>query len=172
MQVESHELKQDLLPLRAVDHVEIFSGNAKQSAYYYRQAFGFSLVAYRGPETGTRDRVSYVLQQDKVRLILTTPLTEDGIIPFLSKHGDSVRDIALETTDAEFCFQTTVERGARPVAEPHIIEDDFGKAKLATVATFGDTVHTFIERIDYTGPFLPGFIATPEDTLARPVGFK
>ncbi len=172
MQVESHELKEDLLPLRAVDHVEIFSGNAKQSAYYYRQAFGFSLVAYRGPETGVRDRVSYVLQQDKVRLILTTPLTEDGIIPFLSKHGDSVRDIALETTDAEFCFKTTVERGARPVAEPRIIEDEHGKAKIATVATFGDTVHTFIERIDYKGPFLPGFIATPEDTLARPVGLK
>jgi 4-hydroxyphenylpyruvate dioxygenase len=172
MQVESHELKQDLLPLRAVDHVEIFSGNAKQSAYYYRQAFGFSLVAYRGPETGVRDRVSYVLQQNKVRIILTTPLTEDGIIPFLSKHGDSVRDIALETSDAEFCFKTTVERGARPVAEPHIVEDEHGKAKLATVATYGDTVHTFVERLDYDGPFLPGFIATPEDTLARPVGLK
>ena len=115
MQVETHELKQDILPLRAVNHVEIYCGNAKQSAYYYRQAFGFSLVGYLGPETGVRDRVSYALQQDKVRFILTTPLTEDGIIPFLSRHGDSVRDIALETSDAEFCFRSTVERGARAV---------------------------------------------------------
>ncbi len=172
MQVETHELKQDLLPLRAVHHVEIYCGNAKQSAYYYRQAFGFSLVGYLGPETGVRDRVSYALQQGKVRFILTTPLVEDGIIPFLSKHGDSVRDIALETTDADFCFRTTVERGARPVLEPQIVEDAHGKMKIATVGTYGDTVHTFIERLDYDGPFLPGFHATPADPLARPVGLK
>ena len=172
MQVETHELKQDTLPLRAVHHVEIFCGNAKQSAYYYRQAFGFSLVGYLGPETGVRDRVSYALQQDKVRFVLTTPLLEDGIIPFLGKHGDSVRDIALETTDAEYCFRATVERGAKPVAEPHVIEDANGKMKVATVATYGDTVHTFVERLDYDGPFLPGFQAMPEDQLARPVGLK
>lgn len=172
MQVETHELKQDLLPLRAVNHVEIYCGNAKQSAYYYRQAFGFSLVGYLGPETGVRDRVSYALQQGKVRFILTTPLMEDGIIPFLSKHGDSVRDVAIETTDAEFCFKTTVERGAKPVREPQIIEDANGKMKIATIATYGDTVHTFIENIDYDGPCLPGFQAMPEDHLARPVGLK
>ncbi len=172
MQVENQELKQDILPLRAVSHVEIYSGNAKQSAYYYRQAFGFSFVGYLGPETGVRDRVSYVLQQDKVRFILTTPLEEDGIIPFLSKHGDGVRDIALETSDAEYCFKTTVERGAVPVREPEILEDEHGKVKIASVATYGDTIHTFVENIDYTGPFLPGFSAMPEDTLARPVGLK
>lgn len=172
MQVETHELTQDLLPLRAVHHVEIYCGNAKQSAYYYRQAFGFSLVGYLGPETGVRDRVSYALQQDKVRFILTTPLTEDGIIPFLSKHGDSVRDIALETSDAEFCFTTTVARGATPVREPQIVEDTHGRVKIATIATYGDTVHTFVERLDYDGPFMPGFQAMPEDTLARPVGLK
>lgn len=172
MQVETHELKQDLLPLRAVNHVEIYCGNAKQSAYYYRQAFGFSLVGYLGPETGVRDRVSYALQQDKVRFILTTPLTEDGIIPFLNKHGDSVRDIAIETTDAEFCYQTTIARGATPVREPQIIEDANGRVKIATIATYGDTVHTFVEHLDYNGPFLPGFQAMPEDTLARPVGLK
>ncbi|PLX31116.1 MAG: 4-hydroxyphenylpyruvate dioxygenase [Ignavibacteria bacterium] len=165
-------MKQDILPLRAVSHVEIYSGNAKQSAYYYRQAFGFSFVGYLGPETGVRDRVSYVLQQDKVRFILTTPLEEDGIIPFLSKHGDGVRDIALETSDAEYCFKTTVERGAVPVREPEILEDEHGKVKIASVATYGDTIHTFVENIDYTGPFLPGFSAMPEDTLARPVGLK
>lgn len=172
MQVESNELKQDLLPLRAVHHVEIYSGNAKQSAYYYRQAFGFSLVGYQGPETGVRDRVSYVLQQDKVRFVLTTPLMEDGIIPFLSKHGDGVRDIALETSDAEFSFNTTVERGAVAVREPEILEDEHGRVKIASIATYGDTVHTFVENIDYSGPFLPGFIATSEDTLSRPVGLK
>ena len=172
MQVENQELKQDILPLRAVSHVEIYSGNAKQSAYYYRQAFGFSFVGYLGPETGVRDRVSYVLQQDKVRFILTTPLEEDGIIPFLSKHGDGVRDIALETSDAEYCFKTTFERGAVPVREPEILEDEHGKVKIASVATYGDTIHTFVENIDYTGPFLPGFSAMPEDTLARPVGLK
>ncbi|MFZ1730757.1 MAG: 4-hydroxyphenylpyruvate dioxygenase [Bacteroidota bacterium] len=172
MQVETHELKKDLLPLRAVNHVEIYCGNAKQSAYYYRLAFGFSLVGYLGPETGVRDRVSYALKQGKVLFILTTPLLEDGIIPFLSKHGDSVRDVAIETTDAEFCFKTTVERGARPVREPQIIHDSHGSMKIATIATYGDTVHTFIERIDYDGPCLPGFQAMPEDPLARSVGLK
>ncbi|MBR9977705.1 MAG: 4-hydroxyphenylpyruvate dioxygenase [Bacteroidetes bacterium] len=165
-------MKQDTLPLRAVHHVELYCGNAKQSAYYYRQAFGFSFVAYLGPETGVRDRVSYALQQGKVRFILTTPLKEDGITPFLSRHGDSVRDIALETDDAEYCFRTTVERGATPVREPEIIEDASGRVKVATVATYGDTVHTFIQHIDYDGPMLPGFQAVPEDTFARPVGLK
>jgi 4-hydroxyphenylpyruvate dioxygenase len=172
MQVDTNELHPDLLPLRAVHHVEIYCGNAKQSAYYYRQAFGFSLVGYLGPETGVRDRVSYALQQGKVRFILTTPILEDGIIPFLGKHGDSVRDIALETSDAEFCFNTTVARGAKPVHEPHIIEDAHGKVKVATVATYGDTVHTFVEYLGYDGPFLPGFAATPQDVMARPVGLK
>jgi 4-hydroxyphenylpyruvate dioxygenase len=166
------ELKPDLLPLRAVDHVEIYCGNAKQAAYYYRQAFGFSLVGYKGPETGERDKVSYALRQDKVRLVLTTPLREDGITPFLSKHGDSVRDIALETSDAEFCFRATVERGARALAEPRIIEDARGTVKVATVGTYGDTVHTFVERMAYTGPFLPGFVPLGNDVLARGVGLR
>ena len=170
MQANTVELKEDLLPLRAVNHLEIYCGNAKQSSYFYRQAFGFSFVAYMGPETGVHDKVSYVLRQDKVILVLTTPLIEDGIMPFLSKHGDSVRDIALQTTDAEFCYKTTVERGAESVLPPMIIEDENGKVKIATVATFGDTVHTFIEKIDYDGPFLPGFTAMPTDALARPVG--
>lgn len=172
MQVDHNELREDLLPLRAVHHVELYCGNAKQSAYYYRQAFGFSLVGYQGPETGVRDRVSYVLQQGKVRFVLTTPILLDGIIPFLSKHGDSVRDIALETTDAEFCFRETVKRGATPVREPELLEDAFGTVKIATVATYGDTVHSFIERNSYNGLFLPGFQATGEDSLARPVGLK
>jgi len=162
----------DLLPLRAVDHVEIFCGNAKQSAYYYRLAFGFSLVGYLGPETGVRDRVSYALRQDKVRLVLTTPLGENGITPFLNKHGDSVKDIALECSDAEQCFSITVGRGAKAVREPQVIEDEYGAVNIATVGTYGDTVHTFVERRSYNGPFLPGFRATPVDNIARPVGLK
>ncbi len=172
METDTKELQPDLLPLRAVNHVEIYCGNAKQAAYYYRQAFGFSLVGYLGPETGVRDRVSYALQQDKVRFILTTPILGDGIVPFLGKHGDSVRDIALETSDAEFCFNTTVARGAANVREPRIIEDANGRCKIATVAAYGDTVHTFVENMGYAGPFLPGFVAMPPDTIARPVGLK
>ena len=167
------ELAEDILPLRAVHSIELFCGNAKQSAYYYRSAFGFSLVAYRGPETGDRGRVSYALQQDKIRLILTTPLVEDDVItPFLAKHGDGGRDIAFECTDTDLAYRMTIERGATSVAEPHIVKDEHGSVKLASVATYGDTIHTFVELINYDGPFLPGFVAMPPDTLARPVGLK
>ncbi|MAT38996.1 MAG: 4-hydroxyphenylpyruvate dioxygenase [Ectothiorhodospiraceae bacterium] len=171
MEVDHKDLKEDLLPLRAVKHVELYCGNAKQSAYYYRLALGFSFVAYQGPETGVRDRVSYVLQQDKITLVLTTPIRSDSpITDFLVKHGDGVRDIALETSDAEKAYNMTTERGAKSVAEPYIIEDENGKMKLATVEAYGDTVHTFVENMDYAGPFMPKFQATPKDTLARPVG--
>jgi 4-hydroxyphenylpyruvate dioxygenase len=171
MTTDPHELAPDTLPLRAVHHLELFCGNAKQAAYFYRLAFGFSLVGYRGPETGERSKVSYALQQDRIRLILTSPLGEDPVItPFLARHGDGVRDIAMETADAEFCFRTTVERGATPVLEPTVVSDAHGSMKIATVATYGDTVHTFVQKEGYTGVFLPGFEATPPDTLARPVG--
>jgi 4-hydroxyphenylpyruvate dioxygenase len=166
-------LKDDLLPLRAVHHVELFTGNAKQSAYYYRMAFGFSLVAYRGPETGIRDRVSYVLQQDRIRVVLTTPLAQDALMtPFHAKHGDSVRDVAFECSDADNAYQTTVQRGAVGVSEPRVVEDANGKVKLASVATYGDTIHTFVEMLDYAGPFLPGFDRMPADALVRPVGLR
>lgn len=173
MFVETNELNADTLPLRAVHHCELFCGNAKQSAYFYRVAFGFSLVGYKGPETGERGKVSYALQQDKIRLILTTPLAEDGLITsFLVKHGDGVRDVAMESDDAEFAYREAVKRGATGVMEPRVLEDEHGKVKLATVATYGDTVHTFVEKKDYAGPFLPGFKQMPPDPLARPVGLK
>ena len=173
MPMQPDTLHDDLLPLRAVHHVELFAGNAKQSAYYYRMAFGFSLVAYRGPETGVRDRVSYVLQQDRIRVVLTTPIImEELITPFHAKHGDSVRDVAFECSDTDMAYQTTIQRGATPVSEPQIVEDAFGKAKIASVATYGDTIHTFIEKIDYNGPFLPGYMKTPPDKLVRPVGLR
>ncbi len=173
MEVDHGQLQEDVLPLRVVNHVEIYCGNAKQSAYYYRVALGFTLVAYRGPETGVRDKVSYVLKQDKVTLILTTPLVrESGITDFLSRHGDGVRDIALETTDARMCFDYTTSRGAQPVMPPTVVGDKNGSVRIATVHAYGDTVHTFVENIDYKGPFMPDFEAVEHDALARPVGLS
>lgn len=164
---------QDLLPLRTVHHVELYVGNARQASYYYRSAFGFSLIAYAGPETGCREYASYVLQQDRIRLVLTSPLYSDhAMTHFLTKHSDGVRDIALETTDAESCYQMTTSRGARGIAEPHVVGDEFGQVKLATVATYGDTVHTFVEKTNYKGVFLPGFQSKGKDAIARPVGLK
>lgn len=161
----------DTLPLRAVHHVELYVGNAKQASYYYRHAFGFSLVGYRGPETGTREAVSYALQQNKIRLILTTPLFPDHpISAFINRHGDGVRDIALETTDAKLCYEHAVRNGAVSIAEPATLADEHGSATFATVAAYADTVHTFVEKTNYAGPFLPTFAPMPKDSLARPAG--
>jgi 4-hydroxyphenylpyruvate dioxygenase len=166
------KVKQDFLPLNGTDYVEFYVGNARQSAYYYRHAFGHKLVAYAGPETGQRDRASYVLQQGKVRLVLTTPLYPKGeIADHIYRHGDGVKDVALWVDDARSAWQETTKRGARSVREPFEQKDEHGTVVMATIATYGDTVHTFVERRNYNGPFLPGFRATPEDTLARPVGF-
>ncbi len=159
------------LPLRAVHHLEIFCNNAKQAAYYYREAFGFSIIGYRGPETGTRDRVSYFLAQDKVRLILTAPLRDiQEIGTFLLIHGDAVRDIALETSDATVCYETALEQGARSVREPRTTEVPGGRITLASIATYGDVIHTFVERGGEAGHLLPGFEPVEEDAHARPVG--
>jgi 4-hydroxyphenylpyruvate dioxygenase len=165
------EVKQQSLPLNGIDYLELYVGNAKQSAFYYRKAFGFKLVAYAGLETGLRDRASYVLQQGKIRLVLTTPLVPDHpIAQHISFHGDGVKDIALNVDDAESAFRETVKRGARPVQEPTVIQDEFGSVKKASIATYGDTIHTFIERKNYTGTFLPNFKPVKEDTLAEPTG--
>ncbi|MBI5647032.1 MAG: 4-hydroxyphenylpyruvate dioxygenase [Ignavibacteriae bacterium] len=173
MHRESTDQTQNALGLRAVHHLELFCGNAKQSAYYYRYAFGFTLVGYRGPETGVRGKVSYALQQDRIRLILTTPLTEDGTItPFLVKHGDGVRDVAFECPDARAAYTETIARGARSIAEPYIESDEHGTVTYATVATYGDTVHTFVDKSAYAGPFLPGFTPVAADPIARPVGLR
>ena len=173
MDVDHGQLREDTLPLRAVKHVELYCGNAKQSAYYYRMAMGFSLVAYMGPETGVRDRVSYVLQQDRITLILTTPIVQDTpISDFLLKHGDGARDIALETSDAEFCYTFTTSKGAKSIQPPTVLEDGNGKMKIATVHAYGDTVHTFIENINYNGPYMPQFEDSGDDPLARPVGLS
>ena len=144
--------------LDGVDHIEFYVGNARQAAHFYRSAFGFDVVAYSGPETGVRDRASYVLRQGDVHLVMTAPLSPDGeIADHVRLHGDGVRALAFQVEDANSAYQDAVKRGARPVAEPHVVEDDRGAVRLATVRTFGDTVHTFVERSEYEGAFLPGF---------------
>jgi 4-hydroxyphenylpyruvate dioxygenase len=167
-------VEQDFLPLNGTDYVEFYVGNARQAAHYYRTAFGFRLAAYRGPETGTRDRTSYVLVQDKIRFVLTTPLEPEGeIAEHIRLHGDGVRDIALGVDDAEAAWRATTSRGARSVREPETVRDGAGEVRVAAIGIYGDTVHSFVERRNYRGAFLPGFEAvTAEDTLARPVGLK
>ena len=164
----------DFLPLNGTDYVEFYVGNARQAAYFYRAAMGMSLIAYRGPETGTRDRSSYMVQQGKIRFVLTTPLRPDHpIAGHILQHGDGVKDIALWVDDAESAWRETTKRGARSVQEPTTLADQYGEVRLAAIATYGDTIHTFVERRTYGGAFLPGFVPTEQpDTVARPVGLK
>ena len=164
-------LKQDFLPLNGTDHIEFYVGNARQAAYFYRMAMGMSLVAYAGPETGQRDRASFVLQQEKIRFVLTTPLRPDTeIAEHIHRHGDGIRDVALWVDDARYAWKETTRRGARSIREPFELKDGNGTVKMASIATYGDTIHTFVERHNYRGPFLPGYKAAPDDPLARPTG--
>ncbi len=164
----------DFLPINGTDYVEFYVGNAKQCAHFYRSAFGFRLVAYRGPETGTRDKVSYVLQQDKIRIVLTTPLQPDSpIAHHIALHGDGVKDIALWVDDAASAHRETVLRGAISVMTPTALQDQDGQICMSAIATYGDTIHTFIERRNYSGIFLPGFRKVEnDDPVSRPVGLK
>ncbi len=172
---EVHNEK-DFLPITGTDYLEFYVGNARQSAYYYRAAFGMSLVAWAGPETGLPDRASYVVEQGGIRFVLTTPLRPDGgIADHIRRHGDGIRDIALRVDDAKFAWRETTRRGARSVHECHELEDGFGRVKLASIAAYGDTIHTFVERGKYFGPFLPGYEPVDHDPVyydpvARPVG--
>src|ERR687889_654645 len=148
----------DTFPINGTDFVEFYVGNAKQASHYYRTAFGFQLVAYRGPETGTRDRASYLLQQNKVRLLLTSPLTPDHpAAAHIAQHGDGVRDIALWVDNAREAFEVAVERGAKPAQQPTVLRDDDGEVVIAAIHTYGDTIHTLVERRNYRGLFMPGF---------------
>ncbi len=166
-----HPVGQDFLPLKGTDHIEFYVGNARQSAYFYRAAFGMSLVAYAGPETGRRDRASYVLQQGKIRFVLTTALQPGSeIAAHVHKHGDGVRAIALWVDDARSAWEETTKRSARSVQEPTDVEDADGRVVTASIAAYGDTIHTFVERKDYHGDFFPGYQPTPPDNVARPVG--
>jgi len=171
IQTPSNTPVEDFLPLKGTDHVEFYVGNARQAQYFYRAAFGMALVAYAGPETGRRDRVSYVLQQGKVRFVLTTALrTDSDVARHVNVHGDGVRSLALWVDDAREAWLATTSRGAKSVQEPTVTEDEFGRCVTSAIAAYGDTIHTFVERTDYKGAFMPGYKAMPEDKLARPVG--
>lgn len=157
------------LKLKSVHHVEYWVGNARQAAYYYRQAFGFSQIAYSGLETGSREQVSYALQQGKARLVFTAPLCPTGqVSEHVRRHGDGVHDIAFHVEDADRAFALAVDRGARPAIEPHDLEDEHGRVRRAAVHTYGDTLHSFISPNGYDGPFLPGF--APAEVPGREVG--
>ncbi|WP_158795236.1 4-hydroxyphenylpyruvate dioxygenase [Pedobacter sp. L105] len=150
----------DFLPLNGTDHVELYVGNAKQSAHFYKTAFGFNTVAYAGPETGLRDRASYVLQQGKIRLVLTTPLkSESPIMDHIKKHGDGVKILALWVDDAYKSYEETIKRGAKSYQEPKTLTDEFGEVRTAGIYTYGETIHLFVERKNYTGAFMPGYAA-------------
>ena len=171
------ETQKDFLPLNGTDYVEFYVGNAKQAAYFYRSAFGMRLTAYRGSETGTRDRASWLVEQGKIRLVLTTALApEHPVAEHVRLHGDGVRDIALWVDDAESAYRETTRRGARGVREPEILRDEQGEVRISAIATYGDTIHSFVERRNYRGVFLPGFVpvehAEQADSVARPVGLK
>ncbi|MBP7239595.1 MAG: 4-hydroxyphenylpyruvate dioxygenase [Saprospiraceae bacterium] len=164
---------EDFLPLLGTDYVELYVGNAKQSAYFYKTALGFQSLAYAGLETGVRDRASYVVQQGKIRLVLTTPLTSDNpIAEHIRKHGDAVKVIALEVPDAVDAFVTTVSRGAQPFMEPKEEIDEHGSVIRSGIHTYGDTVHIFVERKNYSGVFLPGYVPHTSEYNPTPTGLK
>lgn len=157
--IENKTQNTDFLPLNGTDYIEMYVGNAKQAAHFYKTAFGFQNLAYAGPETGVKDRASYVLIQNKIRLVLTTPLYPDHpISEQLTKHGDGVKIIALWVDDAYKSYQETVSRGAESYMEPQTLEDENGVLKMSGIYTYGETVHLFIERKDYNGLFMPGFV--------------
>jgi 4-hydroxyphenylpyruvate dioxygenase len=161
----------DFMPLDGWDHVELYVGNAKQAAYYYEHAFGFRRTAYAGPETGVRDRASYVLEQNDIRFVLTSGLRRDSPIgDFALTHGDGVKDIALRVPDARVAYREAVQRGARGIAEPQWVEDEFGRVELATIGTYGDVVHTFVNRSEYEGAYLPGYVAQEPTAVGDEVG--
>jgi 4-hydroxyphenylpyruvate dioxygenase len=167
-------VEKDFLPLNGTDYIEFYVGNARQAAHYYRSAFGFRVAAYRGPETGVRECASYVLTQNKIRFVLTTPLApETAIADHVRLHGDGVRDIALWVDDAEAAWRETTQRGAKSVRQPETLRDAHGEARIAAIAIYGDTIHSFVERRNYQGAFLPGFVAVEsDDIVSRPVGLK
>ena len=166
-------MTEDFLPINGTDHVELYVGNAKQSALYYQYAFGFELIAYAGPETGVKDRASYVIKQEKIRLVLTSPLTSNHPInDHIRQHGDGVKVLALWVDDAEKSWKETTSRGAESVEAPKVIKDQFGEVKVASIKTYGDTIHTFVERKNYEGVFLPGYQPRKSAYASTSVGLK
>lgn len=163
----------DFLPINGTDHIEFYVGNAKQAALYYQHCLGFELVAYAGPETGVRGRVSYVLQQNKIRFILTSALHSDSAIAtHVHRHGDGVKVLALWVDDARKSFHETTSRGAVTVHEPEELTDENGRVVLASIRTYGETIHTFVERKDYRGVFMPGYQPQKSSFKVAPIGLK
>lgn len=164
---------QDFLPLLGTDYVELYVGNAKQAAHYYKTAFGFQSFAYKGLETGCRDYASYVVKQDKIKLVLTTPLnSKSPINQHLAKHGDGVKVIALWVEDAKKSWEETTKRGAKSFMEPTIEKDEYGEVVRSGIHTYGETVHIFVERKNYNGVFLPGYQEWKSDYNPEPTGLK
>lgn len=163
----------DTFPIKGTDYLEFYVGNAKQAAIYYQATFGFKWTAYRGPETGHKDTVSYVMEQGKVRFVLTSALhPEHEVARHVAEHGDGVRVLALWVDDTTKSFESAVERGAKPALEPHTLKDKDGEVRLAAIHTYGETIHMLVERTDYKGVFLPGYEARSNEFPIQPVGLK
>jgi len=152
---------EDFLKIRSIDHIHFWVGNARQAAFYYQHAFGFTPVAYAGLETRARESASYVLQQGQIRFVVTAPYGPEGeLADHVREHGDGVRDIALEVEDVDRAYRETLKRGARGVREPETVSDENGSIRRASIATYGDTIHSFIDRSGYRGTFWPGYRST------------
>lgn len=163
----------DFLPLNGTDYVEFYVGNAKQAAHFYKTAFGFQSLAYAGPETGVRDRASYVLQQGKIRLVLTSPMHSDHpIAEHIRRHGDGVKVLALWVNDAYDAFKQTTARGATPHQQPKTMTDNFGEVRTSGIKLYGETVHMFVERKNYHGIFLPGYEKWESTYNPAPAGLQ
>jgi 4-hydroxyphenylpyruvate dioxygenase len=169
--IEKQQKAHDFLPLNGTDYVEFYVGNAKQAAHFYKTAFGFQSLAYAGPETGVRDRASYVLQQGKIRLVLTSPMHSDHpIAEHIKKHGDGVKVLALWVDDAYDAFAQTVSRGATAFQEPQTVTDEHGEVRTSGIYLYGETVHLFVERKNYDGAFLPGYKPVTSTFNPEPTG--
>lgn len=170
---DSTTIQQDTFPINGTDHIEFYVGNAKQAAHYYQTAFGFHLVAYRGPETGCKETASYVLQQDKIRFVLTSALFPDHpVAEHVIKHGDGVKVLALWVDDAKVAYEKALDKGAKSAKTPETLEDESGKIVTASIHTYGETIHTFVERSEYKGAFMPGFETRESIMEIKPLGLK
>lgn len=167
------KMMEDFLPINGTDHIEFYVGNAKQAAYFYQHAFGFEVLAYSGPETGVRDRASYALQQGKIIFVFTTSLQHDSeIARHVAKHGDGVKVLALWVDDANRAYHETTSRGAKVAMPPKSVKDESGEIIVASIKTYGDTIHTFVERKNYKGTFLPGYHPMKSPFHVEPIGLR
>lgn len=170
---KDHNSAHDFLPLEGTDYVEFWVGNAKQASYYYQLAFGFKWIAYAGPETGVRDRASYVLEQNKLRFVFTTAMDpESEIAQHVHKHGDGVKVLALKVPDARSSYEETIKRGAKKIFEPEVLKDEDGVVVRSAIGTYGETIHIFVDRTEYNGVFLPGYQKVDKPQLSEPIGIN